>query len=191
MKIDSIPILRWLLVPYTPSPDARNFIDRAQQQTQDGVDVTVAVLDPAESHRFFGVRMARHGIQPVWLRIVNRSAEPYRLNMVGIDPNYYSAYEAAAANHFSSGRRLLEFGLLAWLFLPFILLLPVKLFAARRSNRRMDAYFQEHAFRLRPVPPGGEQEGFVFTPLDAGNKTVHVRLLGFPDSREFVFNVSV
>jgi hypothetical protein len=55
----------------------------------------------------------------------------------------------------------------------------------------MDAYFQEHAFRLRPVPPNGVQEGFVFTPLDAGNKTVHIRLLGFPDTKEFTFSVSV
>jgi hypothetical protein len=191
MSVDSIPILRWLLVPYKPSPQANAYAARAQHQTQDDVEVTVAVLDAAESRQFFGVPMARRGIQPVWIRIVNHSSEPYRLNVVSIDPNYYSSYEAAAANHFSNGRRLLEFGFLAWLFLPLLLLLPVKLFAARRANRKMDAYFQEHAFRLRPVPPSEAEEGFVFTPLDAGHKTVHIRLLGFPDSLEFVFNVTV
>jgi LssY C-terminus len=191
MRIDKIPILRWLLVPYSPSPDDHGYIERAETQSGDGVEVTLAVLDAAESRRFFGVPMARRGIQPVWLRIVNHSAEPYRLNFVGIDPNYYSAYEAAAANHFSGGRRILEFGMLALVFFPVLWLLPIKLFAARRANRKMDTFFQDHAFRMRPVPPGETQEGFVFTPLDAGNKTVHVRLLGSPDTQEFVFSVSV
>src|SRR5437773_5534798 len=118
MSIDTIPVLRRLWIPYTPSPTARSFMDRAQTQSLDGVEVTVAVLDAQESRAFFGVPMARRGVQPVWLRIVNRGTMPYRLSLVGIDPNYYSSYEAAAANHFSSGRRLLEYGVLAIWFLP-------------------------------------------------------------------------
>ena len=55
----------------------------------------------------------------------------------------------------------------------------------------MDTFFQDHAFECDPIEPGETQEGFVFTPLDAGNKTVHVRLLGSPDTQEFVFSVSV
>jgi LssY C-terminus len=191
MTIDTIPILRRLWVSYTPSSAARTFMQRAQSQSQDGVEVTLAVLDARESHQFFGVPMARRGIQPVWLRIVNHGATPYRLSLVGIDPNYYSSYEAAAANHFSSGKRLLSYGLLALLFLSLIWLLPVKLFAAWRANRKIDAFFSEQALKLRPVPPGGAEEGFVFTPLDAGNKIVHVRLFGFDDTKEFVFTVSV
>jgi hypothetical protein len=192
MSIDTIPVLRRLWIPYTPSPTARSFMDRAQTQSQDGVEVTVAVLDARESREFFGVPMARRSVQPVWLRIVNRGTTPYRLSLVGIDPNYYSSYEAAAANHFSSGRRLLEYGVLALWFLPLvILLLPLKLLAAWMANRKMDAYFQSHAFQLRPITPAGEQDGFVFTPLDAGNKIVHVRLFGFTETKEFVFTVSV
>lgn len=191
MNIDRLPVLRWLLVPYTPDPSRRGFLERAQTQVSDGVEVTVAVLDSAESRRFFGVPLARRGIQPVWLRIANHTDSPVRLNLIGIDPNYFSPHEAAGANHFSTGKRLLEFGLLAWIFLPFILLLPLKLIFARRSNRRMDEFFQQQAFRLRPVPPAGVSEGFVFTPLDAGTKIVHVDLLGHAGTKEFVFSVPV
>jgi hypothetical protein len=192
MNIETIPILRWVLVPYTPQPDNRPFMDRAQHQSQDEIEITVAVLDAAESQKFFGVRMARRGVQPVWVRIVNHGAEPYRLNLVGIDPNYYSAFEAAAANHFSNGKRLLGFGALAWvIFLPLLWLIPVRIFAARRSNRKIDEFFQEQAFRLSPVPPGQTQEGFVFTPLDAGMKSVRITLLGSSDTKEFEFEIPV
>jgi hypothetical protein len=189
VNIDTTPILRHLLIPYSPSSDQGTFSE--QVQNQDGVEVRLAVLDAKESRRFFGVPMARRGVQPVWIRITNHAATPYRLSLVSIDPNYYSAYEAAAVNHFSDGKRLLGFGALAWLFWPLLLLIPLKLFAARRANRKMDAYFQAHAFRPRPIPPNGVQEGFVFTPLDAGNKTVLVRLLGTNDTREFNFDVAV
>ena len=83
MALNKIPILRWLLVAYNTNPDERAFLERAQNQSADDIEVTVAVLDAAESQRFFGVPMARRGIQPVWLRIVNRSRSPYRLNLLG------------------------------------------------------------------------------------------------------------
>jgi hypothetical protein len=191
MAIDDIPIVRRLFVRYAPLKEDRTFAERAQTQQKDGIEVTVAVLDAPESRRFFGVPMARRGIQPVWLRIVNRSDEPYRLNLLGIDPNYYSPLEAAAANHFSSGKRILGFGLLAWWIFPFLILLPFKVIGAWLANRQIDAYFQEHAFRLRPILPGGEAEGFVFTSLDIGNKIVHVRLFGSQDIKEFAFSIAV
>ncbi len=40
----------------------------------------------------------------------------------------------------------------------------------------MDELFQSSAFHLRPIPPGGEAEGFVFTPFDAGTKVVRICL---------------
>jgi len=45
-----------------------------------------AVLDSAEATRLFGVPLARRGIQPVYLRIVNRSDKLVRLQLVRIDP---------------------------------------------------------------------------------------------------------
>ncbi len=191
MTLADTPILRWLTVNFRPAPDDLTFMDRAQTQTMDNVEVTVAVLDAMESRRFFGVPMARRGMQPVLVKIVNRSPAAFRLNLMSLDPNYFSPQEAAAANHFSTGRKILEFGFLAWIFLPLIILLPLKFFGARRANRKMDSFFQKHAFRLRPIYPGAQAEGFVFTQLDVGSKVVHVRLLGFDDDKEFLFTLAV
>ncbi len=163
MTVADLPILRWLTVNYRPAQDDQQFLPRAQTQCMDDVEVTVAVLDAVESRRFFGVPMARRDIQPVWLKIANRSRAAFRLNLMSIDPNYFSPHEAAAANHFSAGRKLLEFGFL-WLVLPVLLLpllivLPLKIIGARRANRKMDAFYQEHAFRLRPFCPAPKQKG--------------------------------
>jgi hypothetical protein len=194
MAKHKFPVWSWLTVAYRTAPESRDFLERAQTRSADEIEVQVAVLDAAESKLYFGVPMARRGIQPVYLRIANGSNVAYRLNMLSIDPNYYSSREAAGACHYSIGRRLLEYGFLAWVFLPLLLFLPLKLLGGWRANRLMDAYFQQHAFRLRPIRPGGTAEGFVFTPLDAGSKTVHVRLLSFAnheESKDFAFTIQV
>ena len=191
MPIAETFIFRWLLIPYSPQPDARGFLDSARTQVRDDLEVRVAVLDDAESRRFFGVPMARRSIQPVWVHVVNRSKQPCRLQFVALDPNHFSPLEAAALNHYKGVRRLLGFGFLAWLFLPLLILLPIKLFAVRRANRMMDAFFLMHAFRMRPIPTGGEQAGFVYTNLSEGNKIVLVRLLGPCGFQDFEFSVQV
>jgi hypothetical protein len=168
---------RLFITPYTPESTLRTFLARAQTQGDSRAEVTVAVLDAVESERLFGVPLARRGIQPVHLRIVNRSDTLLRLQLVRIDPNYYTPLEAAGANHFSIVKRLSAFGLLGcWFFLPILALLPFKLITAYRANGRMNEFFQSQGFRLRPIPPGGVSEGFVFTTLDAGTKIVHVCL---------------
>ncbi len=161
---------------YRPQPLNRAFLAGGQVKANDATQVTVAVLDAAESEQVFGVPMARRGLQPVHLRVENRGTAPLRLQLRSISPNYFTPLEAAAKNHFSIARRLSGFGLAAWLFLPLLLLLPLKLITARRANRRMDECFGSQAFPLRPIPPGGAAEGFVFTPLDSGTKVVHVEL---------------
>lgn len=169
--------LQWLLTAlYEPEPSFREFLSRSQTQETALAEVTTGVLSASESKRLLGVALARRGIQAVYLRIVNRGAEPLRLCLVDIDPHYYTPLEAAALNHFSVLKRLSAYGVAAWYFLPLLFLLPLKLFSVSRANRRMDACFQALGFPLRPIPPGETREGFVFTTLDAGNKTVHVCL---------------
>lgn len=191
MSLDTIPLVRRLFVPYAPCPSDRDFETSAQSKCEGEVTVTVAVLDSRASRKFFGVPLARRGIQPVWLRIRNDSPRAYRLSVVGIDPNYFSPHEAAAVCHFSLGKRLAGFGALALLYLPLLLLVCFKLFGARSANRKLDAYFQEQAFPLRPVMPGRAQEGFVYAPLCMGNRVVNVRLLGVEGTREFLFTIPV
>jgi len=174
----SLPARLWRLVttPYLPVPTCDSFMPRAQTQDQPRAVVTVAVLTGREGREFFGVDMARQGIQPVFLRIVNRSPESLRLQMVSIDPNYFTPLEAAGVNHFSIVRRLSAFGAIGWVFLPLLALVPLKLITAWLSNGRMDDFFREHGFRLGPIASGETAEGFVFTTLDLGTKAVHVRL---------------
>ena len=190
---------------YAPAPSLRTFLERAQTQANANAEVTVSVLDAAESAKYFGVSLARRGIQPVYVRVVNRSPSLLRLQLVRIDPNYYTPREAAARSHFSFVKRLTAFGIIGWLFLPLLALIPLKLITAYRANRRMDEFFSEHAFHLRPIPPGGVSEGFVFTTIDAGTKVVPISLhavndlLGVSDANgnsddidsEFVFSIPV
>jgi hypothetical protein len=176
--IRSLAARFWRLVttPYEPAPACDSFMARAQTQEQPRAVVTVAVLTGREGRQFFGVDVARRGIQPVFLRIVNRSPESLRLQMVSIDPNYFTPLEAAGVNHFSIFRRLSAFGAIGWVFLPLLALVPLKLVTAWLNNGRMDDFFREHGFRLGAIAPGETAEGFVFTTLDLGTKAVHVRL---------------
>ncbi len=171
---------------YRPQPLHRSFLSRSQTQADSSAQVTVAVLDAAESEQVFGVPMARRGIQPVYLRVENRGAVPLRLHLVSINPNYFTALEVAGLNHFSIVKRLSAFGVIGWLFLPLLALIPLKLITAHWANLRMDDFFRSQAFRLRPIPPGESAEGFVFTPLDSGTKIVHVYLHATGDSLDRV-----
>jgi hypothetical protein len=187
----SIWNLSWLGVPYTPRPDDRKYLDRVETQQDDELTVRVAVLDNRESERFFGVPMARRGIQPVWLEIHNRGRSHYRLRLASIDPNYYPPLEAAYACHFRMGRRLLEYGLIAFVFVHIWLLLPFKFIGALRSNKKMDAFFQEHGIGWGRIKAGEQIAGFVFTVLDEGTKRVIVRLLGQTGNKEFTFSLPI
>ncbi len=88
-----------------------------------------------ESERVFGVRLARHGLQAVWLEVANGGAEPLWLDRVQLDPDYYTPLEAAHLAHFAMGTRLVAFGVLGWLFLPLLPLVPLKLLSARAANQ--------------------------------------------------------
>lgn len=181
---------RLIVTPYEPDPHVEDFRERAQTQDDPRARVTVAVLSAAESRRLFGVDLARRGIQPVFVRVENRSPESLRLQLVGIDPRYFTPLEAAAAVHFSIVRRLSAFGVLGWMFLPLLLLVPLKLITAHWANQRMDDLFRDRGFRLGPVAAGAVAEGLVFTTLDLGTKVVHVRLVPAGDIRAAVDRAS-
>jgi hypothetical protein len=182
---------RWLGIPYSPQPEERAYLDRAEMRKDDTVVVRASVLANRESEQFFGVPMARRGIQAVWLEIANNGGQPFRLRLASLDPNYYPPLEAAYANHFHIIRRLLGFGALACFFLPLVILLPFKLLAARIANRHMNAYFQEHGFGWGLIRPGKTKEGFVFTTLDEGTKQFSVKLFGPGGAKEFAFSIPV
>ncbi len=107
---------RWLGVPYSPRPEERSYLERAEVRKDDTLVVRASVLANRESERFFGVPLPRRGIQPVWLEITNHGPHAYRLRLASLDPNYYPPLEAAYANPFHIVRRILGFGVLALRF---------------------------------------------------------------------------
>ena len=182
---------RWMITKYRPNPEAREFVTRAEQRAQDDLSVRVAVFSDRESKAFFDVPLARRGVQPVWIEVKNDSAKAYRLDLFAIDPGYYTPLEAAAICHFSVGKRLLSFGILGWVFLILLPLLPTKLISAAKANNRMNLFFKEHGFRFGPIQPGGTREGIVFTSLDEGLKNVRLRFLHNGSVSQFDFSVEV
>ncbi len=183
--------LRWLTTNYHPDPSGRQFLKRLKIQESGGLQVSVAVLSDRESVRFFGVHLARRGVQPVWIEVQNQSDVGHRLDFYSIDPCYYTPLEAASVNHFSVMRRLLSFGLLGWLFLFLLPLLPFKLITARNANRRMSALFKEHAFGGGTIDPGENRCGVVFTSLDEGLKSIVLRFVSDSDVASFNFAIEV
>jgi hypothetical protein len=178
----------WRMVATTYAPDDAFTGYRSREVTQQDprAVVTVAVPSTAESRCVFGVDVAKRGIQPVWLRIENRSPGSLRLQMVNIDPRYFTPLEAAGVNHFSIGRRLSAFGAMSWLFYPVLALVPLKLITASLANGRMDNEFRRQGFRLTPISAGETAEGFVFTTIDLGTKVVHVRLTPLEPLRQSI-----
>jgi len=183
--------LRWLTIDYSPHPEERPFLERAQTRRESEVETTVAVPSDRESERVFGVRLARHGLQAVWLEVINGGGEPLWLDRVKLDPDYYTPLEAANLAHFAMGTRLVAFGVLGWLFLPLLPLVPLKLLSARAANQHLNKLLRGVGFPTGVIAPAKKVSGFLFTPLDEGVKRIDVRLLGRSHSLDFPFTVEV
>jgi hypothetical protein len=149
---------------YRPRPPGDPvFRARAETRTDGAVTVSVAVLGAKESKQYFGVDLASKGIQPVWLQIDNQGDTPLYLLLSSIDPDYFSAREAAYQVH--------------------------SLFDTA-GNERMDEFFESQSIDGR-VPVEKTRSGFVFTNLDEGVKYVTVQLFGPDQPPVFYFLVDV
>jgi hypothetical protein len=139
------------------------FRGRAPEETRQDVSVSVAVLTEQETRDAFGVWMHRKKIQPVWLRIDNRSDRDFVFLMTHLDPDYFSSHETAWQSHFFLG-----FG----------------------RNAKMDDHMYKE--KIRPfVPAGSSVEGFVYTNRDVGMKVVSVKLLTQGDLLKFDFLIEM
>ena len=70
-------------------------LGRVQELTQDDVTVQLAIPTDADASRVFGVPLANYGVQPIWMRITNASTFTYWILPISIDPDYFTADEAA------------------------------------------------------------------------------------------------
>lgn len=149
---------------FNPVPlDELSFRDRLQTEEQGGLRVSVTVLSREEAKQAFGVNLQKRSIQPVWLEIENRTDKNFWFMMTGLDPNYFSAHEAAYMNHIRFGGK---------------------------TNEEMDAYFSELDLE-REILAGATRTGFAFANETIGTKEVRVRLYSHKDVRTFEFFVSV
>ncbi|MDB4442143.1 LssY C-terminal domain-containing protein [bacterium] len=141
-----------------------NFLDRAQTQSQDNIQVTAAVLSAEETEQVFGFPLYKKGIQPVWLEVENKDKEPTWFLPFGLDPDYFPPLEVTYPYH-----RAFQ----------------------NEYNRQLDDYFRQHAMGMY-IAPGSTRSGFVFTNLDLGTKIFNVDLVGDDNQpRTFTFFVEV
>ncbi|MFA5159941.1 MAG: LssY C-terminal domain-containing protein [Candidatus Omnitrophota bacterium] len=178
-------------VRYRPQlSDRSSFMARAQTKTQGNVTVTVSVLSNKESKKVFGVELAKKGVQPVWVEIDNQSPNFYYVFIPrNMDPNYYSAEEAAYMAHFKQSKLFFESGLLSVIFLPIAILIPINFFVVGRANKRMTSLFNENSLPATTVMPKTKESGFVFASVDQGTKHVKIDLIG--DETREIFNFVV
>ncbi len=149
---------------FNPVPlENLTFKERVETEEQDGLRVSVAVLSREEARQAFGVNLQKRGIQPVWLEIENRTNKNFWFMMTGIDPDYFSAHEAAYMNHFRFGGQ---------------------------ANKQMDHYFSDLDLE-QLVESGSTNSGFAFTNETIGTKEIRARLYSHKDVRTFDFFVSV
>ena len=93
-------VLLSLFAAFSRSSDAgpdlaaeQPFKSRTEARQQGAVTVRAAVLTDEESERYFGVSLAVHGIQVIWLSVDNASDLRLRFLPIVTDPNYFSAPE--------------------------------------------------------------------------------------------------
>jgi hypothetical protein len=136
--------------PNQPQPLAEAaLLRRGQSRIDGGVTVTMTALAPEEARSLLGFAVASAGIQPVWVKVVNREGRRWYLPPITIDSEYYSPLEVAWLGH-----------------RPFM----------ASSNRRLDAQLIRLGLPS-VVEPGGIVSGYVFTNLDEGIKFASFELV--------------
>ncbi|NIS78926.1 MAG: hypothetical protein GTO14_01590 [Anaerolineales bacterium] len=144
------------------------FLERAETQYEGNVRVKAAVPSAKETIALFDTPLYRRGIQPIWLEIENNDEEPVWFLPVGLDPDYFTSFEAAYVNHF------------AYSLFP------------QSANEAMDRYFYEQSKAGIYIGPNTVRSGFIFTEIDEGTKAFNVELLGEDhEVRTFTFFINV
>ena len=153
-------------VPSTSLSDLRNFISgaedeaalagRTQTQTIDRVTVSACILPDEEARRRYGVSLAKKGLQAIWLRVANKTPEETWLLAAFMEPDYFTADEAARLY-----RRSWGIG-----------------FSATQQR------FRDLSMRAR-LQGGRTYEGHVLVPRTEGGRFVQITLNGHGHVRRF------
>jgi hypothetical protein len=122
----------------------------AQTQQQQNLQVSISVLSDADAAALFGIDLGERWIQALWVKVENRSDDPYWLLASAIDPNVYAPDEVAYSARF---------------------------FMSPTANEQMVQHFRALSFH-NPIVPGSSRSGFVFIPRDEDYKEVNTVLVG-------------
>jgi hypothetical protein len=119
-----------------------------RSKAQDDVMVTVSILTDEQAARHFGADFGRHGLQALWMSVRNGSDRRYWFIRSVLDPDYYSAEEAA---------------------------LLIEADVSRESRAGLHQALRDESIRSR-LEARTVTEGFVFLPRVEGGRYVDVRL---------------
>ena len=114
------------------------------------VGVSVSILTDEQARQHFGVDFARHGLQALWMSVRNGSERRLWFIRNMLDPDFYSAEEAA---------------------------LLVQGDVPRDSRQQLHQYFRDESIRAQ-LAPRTVSEGFMFLPRVEGGRYVDIRLQG-------------
>ena len=140
---------------------AASFLERSITKQEGNLVVTAAVPDAGETAALTGLDLYEQGIQPVWLKVENRSDSPARLATWSIDRHYFSPIEVAYMNR--------------------------KKFS-KEGYRDMELWFHQNGMR-RHIPPGETRSGLVFTNHRPGTKGFNLNIFNNRTAYDFTFFV--
>ena len=149
---------------FNPVPMGQvHFKDRSQSQETDDLIVTVSVLSQEETDQVFGMPISEKGVQPVWIKIRNKSTKPYILLTATVDFDYFTPFEIGYPFHgtFSGG-----------------------------TNKEIDQFLHDQHFDWL-IRPGEENSGFVYTNLEPGLKYLNLGIYSDQNYQTFQFTAHV
>ncbi|MDX1823384.1 MAG: LssY C-terminal domain-containing protein [Thiohalomonadales bacterium] len=162
MQLRLVVLLLFLLLTGCAAPPLQtgslDFRARAETQVDGKVRVSAVALSQQESENSFALPLAKEDIQPVWLEIENQEDKELYLNLLSIDPNYFSPSEVA------------------WMFRG----------EEDHTLDELNVMLLDKHIRVI-IPPHGMVSGFVYTNLDPGVKAFAVELSGEREHRTFEF----
>ena len=121
-----------------------------QSKTIGDVGVSVSILTDEQARRHFGVDFGRHGLQALWMSVHNGSDRRLWFIRNMLDPDFYSAEEAA---------------------------LLMQGDVPRDARPALHQFFRDESIRVQ-LAPRTVSEGFVFLPRVEGGRYVDIRLQG-------------
>lgn len=135
--------------PFAPEPlSDPGQLENLQTRTRDDITVSTAVLNDDEARRQFGVDLEAGGVQALWVRVRNGTDRRYWFIRNEVDPDLYSADEAA-----------------------FLARGDVR----GEDYEALQQYFRDQSIRVL-MEPGHVTQGFLFLPREEGGRYVEIRL---------------